>query len=510
MRSPDHAETTPAETTPPPGPPEQSSPSALREPPDHDSTQNTEEQRLELQQEMERVLESALNDPVISRSPHQSTGNAYQTIRLGDGVRGGFRAGRLNLLAGFELADRLVCDLGSNLGEISRDLHRAGASHVDAYEYDYFFTQLARYITAYNGLPDINHLQADVSLEGFMRRQYDVCVGLAAYSYMQRNIDYICRQVSDLLIVETHEVRNESWHRRYVQRIIPHFAHWCCFGKITHGRGDTQKRRLWLAFSNTDFTTFYRRRAATLLSDEEGVVQIDLSRSPLNFFEGAGFTADPHADPVSPANVRAYRDTLDEYERQFAAGDHVALHMSSEAYWLALLCGIAEFERARELEDGNVYLRWMKRALEAGAVDPGLRYLLDDRDSLHRKVSLRLSALGGALRERDISHFGGVPVAYNPTPSHPDLARLNFKTLAVSESDERLCVPMLDGHHRLFVMKLLCIDSCPLMTVWDPDTLHRPKSLGRVENYEKRMYQYLGGVEVDDPIVSPPRRPDTP
>jgi hypothetical protein len=49
--------------------------------------------------------------------------------------------------------------------------------------------------------------QADVAHEGFMRGQYDVCVGLAAYSYMQKNIDYICRQVRDLMIIETHEVR---------------------------------------------------------------------------------------------------------------------------------------------------------------------------------------------------------------------------------------------------------------------------------------------------------------
>ena len=160
-----------------------------------------------LQRDTERVLESSLADPVISRSPHQSTGNAYQTIRLGGSVRGGFRTDRLNLLSGFDVAGRSACDLGANLGEIPRDLHRAGASHVDACEYDHFFTQLARYLTAYNGLPDINHLQADVAHEGFMRGQYDVCVGLAAYSYMQKNIDYICRQVRDLMIIETHEVR---------------------------------------------------------------------------------------------------------------------------------------------------------------------------------------------------------------------------------------------------------------------------------------------------------------
>ena len=161
-------------TSPPAAPPtlpERTTPSASPERSCDNATQNTEEQRLVLQRDTERVLESSLADPVISRSPHQSTGNAYQTIRLGGSVRGGFRTDRLNLLSGFDVAGRSACDLGANLGEISRDLHRAGASHVDAYEYDHFFTQLARYLTAYNGLPDINHLQADVAHEGFMRGQ---------------------------------------------------------------------------------------------------------------------------------------------------------------------------------------------------------------------------------------------------------------------------------------------------------------------------------------------------
>ena len=90
---------------------------------------------------------------------------------------------------------------------------------------------------------------------------------------MQKNIDYICRQVRDLMIIETHEVRDERWHARYVQRIIPHFAHWCCFGRVIHGREGSYKRRLWLAFSNTDLTTFYSRRARSLLPDAEGIVQ---------------------------------------------------------------------------------------------------------------------------------------------------------------------------------------------------------------------------------------------
>src|SRR4051794_23246409 len=43
----------------------------------------------QLQSDVERVLESALSQRVLSQSPHQATGGAYQTIRLGERTRGG-------------------------------------------------------------------------------------------------------------------------------------------------------------------------------------------------------------------------------------------------------------------------------------------------------------------------------------------------------------------------------------------------------------------------------------
>ena len=107
------------------------------------------------------------------------------------------------------------------------------------------------------------------------------------------------------------------------------------------------------------------------------------------------------------------------------------------------------------------------------------------------------------MRHRDAGYLRGVPIAFNSTPFHPSLGDLSFKVLALSDSDELLCVPRMDGHHRLFVLKLLGIERCPMMTIWDPETLSRPTSLARVKNYEQRMYQYLAGVEVDDPVVAP-------
>lgn len=465
-----------------------------------DEQRSTAELLRQLQDEVAVILETALAEPVISESPHQLTGGGYQTIRLGDRSRQGFRMARPNLLRGFELKGRSVCDLGANLGEISRDLRRAGASLVDAYEYDPFFTQLARYITAYNGLTDVNHLTADVSEAGFLRRRsYDICVGLSAYSFMQRNIDYICRSTSEQVIIETHEITDERWYASYVEPVIRHHPHWCCFARVPHGGTDSSKWRLWLTFSQRPLMGFYGRRARSILHDAEGVISVDLRRSL--FPSAPAEVVERRADPLTVDSLDLYSNELADYERQFTAGQQVNLSMHGSAYWLALLCGISQFEREGGLTSGNVYLRWLKRGIAAGRIDPAMTPLLEDDEKLRRRVAPRVMMLSRGLRDRTIDHCDGIPIAYNATPFHPALGQLNFVTLALEDSDERLSVSNVDGYHRLFLMKMLDIDVCPMVTIWSPEWLPRHPTARRVTNYERRMYQYLAGTNVDAPAV---------
>jgi len=505
-----------------PGAAQTGSPARNGSPPE-DAPQATAELLQALQEEVKQTVDSALEQKgVISVSPHQRTGGGYQTVRFRDSQRGGFRSARPNLLSGLAIEGRSVCDLGANLGEISRDLRRAGADRVDAYEYDHFFTQLARYITAYNGLSDVNHHQVDVSAPGFLRGEYDLGVGLSAYSFMHENIDYICGQIAESLIIETHEISDSSWHEHYVEPISRHFPYWCCFGKVAHGRAGSSKRRLWLAFFRSQRTgfAFYGRRAAELRPDGEGVIEVDLERSRLNLLnqsellDGSNLILERRSQPLSQQSRRLFADRLDEYERRLATDEYVNLSLSGEPYWLALLLGLGELEDRGSFDQANTYWKWMTRGVEAGLVDPGLKPLLQDPGRLQEKMALRLSALGQALRSRDTSSFGDIPIAYNATPDHPAFENLHLKTLALDGSDELLCVPRLNGHHRLFVMRLLDVKSCPMMTIWDPQFLGDPPSLTRIENYERRMYQYLAGGDFEDPILvddagesEPPRGP---
>ena len=118
-----------------------------------------------------------------------------------------------------------------------------------------------------------------------------------------------------------------------------------------------------------------------------------------------------------------------------------------------------------------------------------------------------MEALSRAVRERDVGHFPDLPIAYNATPSHPALDALPLTTLTVAGSGERLTVTNLDGHHRLLVMEPpLGIERCSMMTIWDPEWLERIQAVRGVANYDTRMYQYLAGLEVDEPVLtaSPP------
>lgn len=464
------------------------------------TVQSTDASLRHLQDGVRKVLDASLREKIVSHSPHQMTGNAYQAVRLGEVAREGFRKSRPNLLAGFALDDRTVCDLGANLGEISRDLKRAGAALVDAYEYDRLFTQQARYITAYNGMHDINHFEADVSAPGFMRRAYDVCVGLSAFSYMGKNIDYICGQVRQTMIVETHEVRDPSWVPTYVLPIAQHLPHWCVFGIVSHGDKRTPKRRLWLAFSKANLAPFYTARSAALAPGEEGVVEFDIGRSKLPYLDHVRFEP---GDVLAEPRLKEYRERLRAFEEEIGRGAYVNVSMSGVAYWLSLLSGVVEFERDQALLPSNVYMRWLRRGLASGVVDPGLRHLLDDEEKLLRRIGLRMAAMARALRERRIEAFAGMPIAYNATPDHPALHGLHFKALTVAETGEPLCVPMVDGHHRLFAMRLLDVSRCPMMMIWDPSRLGAIDSVARVRNYEQRMRQYIAGTSVDDPVLAP-------
>ena len=69
-----------------------------------------------------------------------------KSVQLRDAVYKGFRTVRSSVLAGLNIQNAKVLDLGCNLGEMSRLARKQGAALVDGFEYDSFFVQIGQVI----------------------------------------------------------------------------------------------------------------------------------------------------------------------------------------------------------------------------------------------------------------------------------------------------------------------------------------------------------------------------
>jgi hypothetical protein len=114
-------------------------------------------------------------------------------------------------------------------------------------------------------------------------------------------------------------------------------------------------------------------------------------------------------------------------------------------------------------------------------------------------VKIRLSYFAPVLQKAEARKDAEPLIAYNATPFHPALAARGLTTLYLQTTDESLSVPSIDGHHRIFMHKLLGITGIRSSLFWDPAFLrfNTPETLGL--NYEGRIYEYLGGSEVEEP-----------
>lgn len=472
--------------------------------------QGTEAALQSLRDELKTVILNGLKQNATSQSnvPGRTiTGNRYQTVDLGDVVVPGFRDRRDDLFVGLDFTGKTVCDLGANLGETARDMARRGADRVDAYEYDRFFTMLGSLISIYNGQPNVFHYAEDVSQPGFMKRQYDICAALAVYAYIEKNTEYVTSKVNQYLIVETHEV-DKNWHARYVGKLGKKFPHWGCFGIIRHGDTmDSNKRRLRLIFSRErPLDSFYVRRNAQL-GNSADVSYLDVASSDIPVLSGARMIFDGRPDNrLSKARVTEYRQRLKYYDEKYRFGDWIELSVVGEVYWLSFVVGLLDYiDQGRTARD-NIYAIWLRRAIENKVGDPGLASLLADESAFFGMVERRLSEFAELVDRRKVRDstrdiFPPI-VAYNPTPDHPSFTSPILAKFKFEGHKEVLRIPTIDGHHRLFMCKLLDFPYTSVRTFWDPSLLRFSSEEATGSNYKERIIQYLAGIEVSPPVFS--------
>lgn len=163
------------------------------------------------------------------------TGNHYQSVQLDASRTEGFRSDRTQFLDSIDFVGKRVLDLGSNLGEISRDVRARGADIVDGFEYDRFFIEVAQLLNAYHSSTRVSFYQRDItSKETYRGLKYDVVMAFSVWTYVQARLASLS-EISDVLVVETHNL-NGNLQRDYVDSLRHFFPCHTILGESDWGR----------------------------------------------------------------------------------------------------------------------------------------------------------------------------------------------------------------------------------------------------------------------------------
>jgi len=185
----------------------------------------------ELTADLEQLVMKALETPYsrFSATDESETGNRYQAVGLGDRSTRGLREARGRFLDVLDLRGRKVLDLGSNLGEISRAARARGAALVDGFEIDAYFNEIADLVNALTQTTGVSFYERDIADPSIYGERYDVVLAFSAFRFIAGHLDRIA-QVTDVLVVETHELKG-NFEARYLDPLRAHLPAWRMLGE---------------------------------------------------------------------------------------------------------------------------------------------------------------------------------------------------------------------------------------------------------------------------------------
>jgi SAM-dependent methyltransferase len=385
----------------------------------------------------------------ISSFEDKRTGNAYQAIRLGDEVMTGFRSAQRHVFAGVDLKNKTVLDLGSNLGEVARDAARAGAASVLGLEYDRYFVQMARLIAAHGDLSNVNFTQGDLTKPETYAGRYDVVVALSVYAYVKGFIGKLAAMTNDLLIVETHAVK-ENWHKQYIRELRRHFPYVAVVGVSDHKASSATDWRYLLYCSHKPLDGILATRARDLASTE-GLLTLDMTRSTVRYLDKVldviGVRPGNFEEVVSAATAHLHSRPAEEAFEQIAKLGLVR----SPLYWCHLLAGYREYRARGRIDAQNTYYRLLGELVERDMYDGAFRTIFKRPDGGIPRLEMRYKMIDELLAKDD----GGASL--HPVILYDILGRDHFPPkgpaleLFIAEAGGTVCPLALDGHHRTFV-----------------------------------------------------------
>ena len=103
------------------------------------------------------------------------------------------REDRGRFLDALDLRGRTVLDLGSNLGEISREARARGAALVDGFEIDPYFNEIAQLVNVLTGTTGVSFYERDMADPATYGEPYDVVLAFSAFRFIADRLDRACR-----------------------------------------------------------------------------------------------------------------------------------------------------------------------------------------------------------------------------------------------------------------------------------------------------------------------------
>jgi hypothetical protein len=405
------------------------------------------------------LVEQALLLPYTSESGEERilTGNHYQSVMLAGERRGGFRAPRSDILDCLRFEGKTVLDLGSNLGEISREARARGAALVDGFEHDPFFVEVAQAFNALNDVTRVSFFRRDVTDPSVFTQPYDVVLAFSVWVYAREVLDRLAEITGQVLVVETHKL-DDNLESEYIEPITRHFPYYAFLGETEwSAHGDETLRRAVIAFAKTRAALMEGLTEPVVVHcwggvdtrDTEETRRVDSFRTPWydEFFSTFAFDS-PQALLEAVGAMELDVDAL----ARLPSG----VSNYSWPYWLLFVKGYLQY-RAAGLEDANVYIDYLLRFFGPLGGDPGLASELTDAARAAERVEWRFRAMEvfELASEGTEPEVDPVLVVSRRWPSR------DAKAVYEAGSSMPVEASLLDGYHRLFAARLFGVRYVP-------------------------------------------------
>lgn len=400
-----------------------------------------------LRRRLRELIEESLSLPYTATGKEGIvTGNPYQTVDLlGETVRG-FRKGRSVIFDCFDFKNKTVLDIGSNLGELSRNAHRAGAKRVVGIEYDAYFRLISDLISLHNSLDpnEVTFVQADVTNEYEFHDEFDIVLAFSVFTYMGHRIKEIAARNKELMILETHNI-DAKWRDHYVSPLLEGYETLIVFGESDWGatKEFSGGKRLLIACFKTSWLAWqFVLRLQNTICEPANIFPVNLANSSIPALRRLiEFVNQNDLDDIcSPDQKNGVSDVL---------GVSPPSSLSDLSYWLEFYRGYLEYKAGDgEVQPSNSYMKMLENLIATRPdYDPGfVRRAKGDPKYLQQSVKSRFSNFEHI--ERGAKEGLGAVQTLSPVVCFDCESESHIINLAVKDGGSMDC-SRIDGYHRL-------------------------------------------------------------